>query len=237
MVNFSMMDHGAMGAKMTTRILVADDSTTIQKVIRIAFSRYPVDLLAASTLLEAKSVIQLEPLDLVIMDSCLPGTKGPEDLKRFMDGSQGLPGVFLVGSFQGSDLSSLVQSGLREILKKPFESREIVDVVRSVLGRPLEPSGSEEALPTLAAGISPSGGAEPLKPASIAIDDSSSPVPPPPPSKLGIPNGLSQEDLASVVKSAVYDYCSRHFEDCAKDVITTEIRRLMDQKARQLIDN
>ena len=197
---------------MTTKILVADDSTTIQKVIRLAFSRYPLQLVYASSLLEARNILQQEPIDLVLMDSCLPGVTSKEHIDKFMQDHPSLAFVFLIGSFKGIDLNALASPQKNQILKKPFEPSQIVDVVRQVLGRPFDPD-HEQAL-------EPKATKEPVsQPAAMDL------------------GGIDQQQLSQMVRSAVYDYCDSHFESLIKDVITAEIRQLMDKKARQLVDN
>ena len=43
-------------------------------------------------------------------------------------------------------------------------------------------------------------------------------------------------DLARLVREAVEEYCNRHFAELARSIITTELRRLADDRARHLVD-
>lgn len=234
---------------MADRILVADDSTTIQKVLRIAFAQKPVQLLTASSLIEANSVLQTETPCAIIVDSCLPGTKGTKDLKHLLELKGGVPSVILVGTFESSDTSVLQLNGLREVIKKPFEPHEVVEAVERVLGRRLDAGSTPPPPPTRPGGIPefrmPAGEPAPKNlPPLPKLDFEAppppgvTPKPPPLPTKEEKATGpVSPEEIASMVRDAVFDYCDRHFKALAKDVITAEVRRLMDQKARHLVDN
>jgi hypothetical protein len=48
---------------------------------------------------------------------------------------------------------------------------------------------------------------------------------------------LLKDDLRSMVKAAVFEYCDQHFKGLAKEVITQEIQKLTELKSRLLIDN
>lgn len=61
------------------RILVADDSATIQKVIKIAFSRHNYDIVEASSFIEAITSQSRAVADIIIADASLPGAHGPND--------------------------------------------------------------------------------------------------------------------------------------------------------------
>lgn len=48
---------------------------------------------------------------------------------------------------------------------------------------------------------------------------------------------LLRDELRSMVKAAVLEYCDQHFKALAKEVITQEIQKLTELKSRLLIDN
>jgi hypothetical protein len=45
------------------------------------------------------------------------------------------------------------------------------------------------------------------------------------------------DQLPPLVRKAIEDYCERHFNTLAREVITNELRRLAEEKARHLVDN
>ena len=126
------------------RILVADDSATIQKVIKIAFSRHGYDIVEAGSFIEAITAQTRVTSDIVIADASLPGAHGPSDfLKIAQDGS--VPLLLLVGSYESVDEDSFRSLGFSHFLKKPFESSDIVSLVDQLIadmGERDEPKGS-----------------------------------------------------------------------------------------------
>lgn len=114
------------------RILVADDSATIQKVIKIAFSRHAYDIVEAASFIEAITAQTRVTADIVIADASLPGAHGPSDfLKIAQDGN--VPLLLLVGSYESVDEDSFRSLGFSHFLKKPFESSDIVSLVDQLI--------------------------------------------------------------------------------------------------------
>jgi two-component system chemotaxis response regulator CheY len=48
--------------------------------------------------------------------------------------------------------------------------------------------------------------------------------------------GMTSAEIAHVIKSAITDYCAKHFDQIAREIITSELRRLADEKSRHLLD-
>ena len=119
---------------MSRRILVADDSSTIQKVIKIALSRHTFDIVEAGTYLEALTASQRTQPSMLILDASLPGARGPADFAKLAQEAQGAPILLLVGTYDSVDEGAFRQAGFQNFLKKPFESGDIVAQVDSMLG-------------------------------------------------------------------------------------------------------
>jgi len=118
---------------MTHRILVADDSPTIQKVIRIAFSRMDAEMVGASSYVEALSEATRARPSLLIVDAGLPGTRGPADFAKLKTTSGNVPVVLLVGSYENIDEPAFVAAGLEIIVRKPFDSGDLVKTCSGLL--------------------------------------------------------------------------------------------------------
>ena len=119
---------------MSRRILVADDSSTIQKVVKIAFSQYPVQITETGSYVEALHEVQRERPDVLILDACLPGANAPGDFLKLAQESGDAPVLLLIGSYQNVDESEFRNAGLEAFLKKPFDSVQIVEQVESMVG-------------------------------------------------------------------------------------------------------
>lgn len=130
---------------MSRRILVADDSSTIQKVIKIAFSRYPVEMLEAASYIEALSSLSGLRPDALILDASLPGAKGPGDFAKLAEDSGGVPVLLLVGTYETIDEAQFRASGFHNFLRKPFDSNDLVSQVDQMLGGTLAHGGGNAA--------------------------------------------------------------------------------------------
>lgn len=116
-----------------TKILVADDSATIQKVIKIAFARLTYEMLEATSYPQAANImLQPEAPSLMILDANLPGLHGPEGIQKLL-GPQKIPVLLLVGSYDTVNEDVYRQAGFQHFLRKPFESIDIVTYVEKLL--------------------------------------------------------------------------------------------------------
>jgi CheY-like chemotaxis protein len=136
------------------RLLVADDSATIQKVIKIAFSRHQYDIVEAASFIEALTAQSRAAADIVIADASLPGAHGPADFSKLTQNGS-VPLLLLVGSYESVDEESFRTLGFSQFLKKPFESSDIVTLVDQMLADmpgASRPGPAEDRASTLVAG-------------------------------------------------------------------------------------
>ncbi|MFQ5839751.1 MAG: response regulator [Candidatus Methylomirabilales bacterium] len=136
---------------MGARILVADDSITIQKVVEFTLSKENVELVQAKTAAEALTKARTVRPDLILMDLSLPDTPGDEVCRTIRQDPQlkGIPIILLVGTFENVDEAQGRQFGANEIVSKPFDSQTLITKVKGLLtSRPgeLRP-GAEQAVP------------------------------------------------------------------------------------------
>lgn len=182
---------------MTYRVLVADDSSTIQKVVKIAFVRHPLELIEATSFMEALTVLARGKPHLLMIDATLPGTKGPQDFVKLQADAGGCPLLLLVGSYDAVDEKAFQAAGIRSILKKPFDSADIVKLVESLLHisggeknpppppAPRPPKGHAATVVGQSPLVPPSPPGPPMRAGGGSVPSgnvpASSPVPPPPP--------------------------------------------------------
>lgn len=131
---------------MPHRILVADDSSTIQKVIKIAFSRFDADMIEAASFLEALAAAGRAPLDLMILDASLPGAQhGAVDFAKLAGTAGSTPVLLLVGTYEAVDESAFRAQGFKHFLRKPFESADLVSLADQLLGGSLTGASKQAA--------------------------------------------------------------------------------------------
>ncbi|MDP9119938.1 MAG: response regulator, partial [Acidobacteriota bacterium] len=88
---------------MNRRILLADDSVTIQKVIELTFMDDDFDVKAVSNGDEALAMLTAIPVDFVIADVHMPGANGYEVCRQAKQLRPNAPVLLLVGTFEPFD--------------------------------------------------------------------------------------------------------------------------------------
>lgn len=130
---------------MPHKLLIADDSDAVQRVIRLAFEDEPIDVVTADDGETALGAVTRESPDIVLADTTLPGIDGYELATRIRGDAQHaeVPVVLLTGAFEPVDRSRADAAGCRDVFVKPFAPRDVVARVLSLLG--LEAASYPEA--------------------------------------------------------------------------------------------
>ena len=128
-----MNSSASIGA--VPRVLVADDSETIQKVVKIALARHPVKIETSSTWQDAAQKIG-SGIALLMLDVNLPGVgSDPQKVKEVVAAAAGLPVVVMQGTHDRSlGEATLRECGVNHIIQKPFDSAELVATVTRLTG-------------------------------------------------------------------------------------------------------
>jgi len=120
---------------MPKKLLLADDSITIQKVVGITFANEDYELTVvdngADAVLKAR---EIKP-DLILADIVMPEKDGYEvcrEIKSDQDLSS-TPVILLTGTFEPFDEDKSAEVGADDYITKPFESQALVDKVKSHL--------------------------------------------------------------------------------------------------------
>ncbi len=170
------------------KILLADDSLTIQKVVELTFmdEDYEVETLGSGDALLAR-LGEGRP-DVLIADIHMPGLSGYELCRRAKNDHPGLPVLLLVGTFETLDEEELRRSGADGHLKKPFDSQELLQMVDDLVAGQV---GQDAATP-----VDPVVGYE----ATAHATESAAPPPPvappvPPPETLAEAVGSATEPI------------------------------------------
>jgi CheY-like chemotaxis protein len=143
---------------MGKRVLVADDSATIQKAFAMVFGGQDLALVPARSLDEALSVARQGRPDLVIADVNL-GTRSGYELCAAVKADPGLRGtpVYILSSTHSPyDEARGREAGADGNLLKPFESQGIIDRVNEILARGAVAPAAAAPAPAPPATIAPS---------------------------------------------------------------------------------
>jgi CheY-like chemotaxis protein len=121
---------------MNKRILLADDSLTIQKVVELTFMDEDFDVDAVGSGGEAIARLEEALPSILIADVHMPGPSGYDVCRRAKEISSDLPVLLLVGTFEELDEDEIVACGADGNLKKPFDSQELLQRVREMTTGP-----------------------------------------------------------------------------------------------------
>lgn len=118
------------------RLLLADDSVTIQKVVNLTFADEGIEVITAGDGNTAMQKFVESVPDLVMVDVNMPGFDGYricEMIKQDEETKQ-IPVILLVGSFEPFDEAEARRVGADAYLTKPFQSiRQLVSKVTDLL--------------------------------------------------------------------------------------------------------
>lgn len=118
------------------KLLLADDSVTIQKVINLTFADEGIEVITTGdgdTAIER--LLEIKP-DLVMVDVNMPGLNGYQICERIKQNEEtkNTPVILLVGSFEPFDEEKAQSVGADAYLTKPFQSiRQLVTKVSELL--------------------------------------------------------------------------------------------------------
>lgn len=161
---------------MNRKLLLADDSITIQKVIGITFANEDVTLSIADNGDSAFEMAQADHPDLVMADILMPGRNGYELCEAIKRDPQlsNVPVLLLSGTFEPFDEEKAKAAGADGWIAKPFESQALIEKVQRLLS--LAPD--QLARPKQAAGVAPQPPVAPVESPSIfsAPDPESEPA-------------------------------------------------------------
>lgn len=132
---------------MGYKILLADDSVTVQKIITLTFSDEGVDVVTVDNGDEAISRLQYLRPALVMADVSIPGRNGYEIcefVKRHPEMND-TPVILLVPAFEPFDEERARRIGADYHLTKPFQSiRTLISTVKNLMERKAAPGLSVE---------------------------------------------------------------------------------------------
>jgi len=120
---------------MGNRLLLADDSITIQKVVAIIFANEEFDLTVVDNGTAAlEKAREIRP-DVMLVDALMPGKTGYEvctEIRRDPNLSS-VPILLLIGAFEPLDEEKARDCGADASISKPFESQQLIDRVKELL--------------------------------------------------------------------------------------------------------
>ena len=138
---------------MGHKILLADDSITIQKVIELTFSDEDFELHTVGNGQKAIDEIRAIQPDIVLCDIIMPEKNGYEvcEFIKSNDELRHIPVLLLTGAFEPFDQERAKAAGCEGFLAKPFEPQTLISKVKELLasaqGAPAGAAAPPTAMP------------------------------------------------------------------------------------------
>jgi two-component system OmpR family response regulator len=132
-----------MNEAAPTRLLLVDDEAALREPLADYLSRQGFVVAQAASAAEARSHLRDETPDMVLLDIMMPGEDGLS-LCRHLVETRAIPTIFLTARGEATDRIVGLEIGADDYVVKPFEPRELVARIRSVLRRAARGSQSAE---------------------------------------------------------------------------------------------
>jgi CheY-like chemotaxis protein len=119
------------------KLLLADDSLTIQKVVSLTFGDEAMEVTSAGGGAEALEKLSESLPDIVLADVFMPEPNGYALCERIKtdERTRHIPVVLLIGTFEPFNEAEARRVGADDVLTKPFQSiRDLVNKVGGLLG-------------------------------------------------------------------------------------------------------
>lgn len=106
---------------MSKRVLVADDSSTMRKIILRSLQAVGVtDTVEAADGVEAVDKFKQQPVDIVLTDWNMPNKSGLEVIKEIRALNATVPIIMVTTEAEKTRVLEAIQSGVSDYLVKPF---------------------------------------------------------------------------------------------------------------------
>jgi len=123
--------------KREAMILVVDDDPGLRCGLYDLLCLYGFDVCTAADGIEALSLMEQDPPDLIVSDIIMPGMNGYQFCSRVRDRVEWLriPFIFLTAKEEVGDVRYGRELGVEDYIMKPFESEDLVAAVLGKLAR------------------------------------------------------------------------------------------------------
>lgn len=120
---------------MTTKLLLVEDSLSIQTIVETTFTREGFEVMVVGDALDGLHKAQTLQPDIVLADASMPGLDGFQLCQRIRQSASGrhVPVVLLTSGFATYDKVKGDHAGVTTHLAKPFEPQALLDMVKQLV--------------------------------------------------------------------------------------------------------
>lgn len=133
--------NGSMSDR--SHILVVDDDTRICNLVSRFLQENDFIVMTAESAIDAQEVLERFEFDAIVLDVMMPGMTGTELVQKLRQEKVDTPILLLTALGESEDRITGFESGADDYLPKPFEPRELVLRLKSILRRTQKPSSGE----------------------------------------------------------------------------------------------
>ena len=139
---------------MGKKILLADDSLTIQKVVELTLAGTDYELTCVSNGHQAMESLQKSRPDLILADVVMPEKNGYEvcEAVKSNPATAAIPVLLLSGTFEPFDRERADRIAADRIVSKPFDAQQLLDQIETLLARaaggPSDHAFLDDTIPT-----------------------------------------------------------------------------------------
>ncbi|WP_457748409.1 response regulator transcription factor [Sulfurimonas sp.] len=120
---------------MDANIVIVEDEEDLLELLEYTLQKEGFETIGFLNTKTVEQILEEEEIDLLIMDRNLPGVEGSEFVSKLRDDGLDIPVIFLSAKDSDEDIQSGFLRGGDDYITKPFNMKELVLRIRSVLKR------------------------------------------------------------------------------------------------------
>ena len=119
------------------RVLIIEDETPIREMLGYSLMKEGYVCLEAADVEQARTQIQSEKPDIILLDWMLPGISGIDYARRLRSdpATHNIPFIMLTAKGEETDKIRALDTGADDYITKPFSTKELLARIRAVLRR------------------------------------------------------------------------------------------------------
>jgi DNA-binding response OmpR family regulator len=130
-----LLKTDSVSAFMSTKLLLVDDEPLLLTFLSTVLQEEGYEVFVARDGKQAIQIANRVAVDLVITDLVMPETEGLGLIQYFHKTLPAVKMIAMSGAFDGQYLVPAGLLGAHAVLRKPFEARELVEMVARLLPR------------------------------------------------------------------------------------------------------
>lgn len=119
----------------TETVLIVDDEAMVRTVGARILKQFGYRALEASSGPEALRIVEVEPVDAVLLDIVMPEMEGPEVFRRMREAGVDVPVLLCSGFSVAGLVDKLTKQGAAGFVQKPYRLQELLPILRDALDR------------------------------------------------------------------------------------------------------